>query len=144
MELVQLINPIRHDEGAAGVERYQVEPYVIAGDVYSRSPHAGRGGWTWYTGSAAWLVRVILESILGVQRVGEQLTLDPCIPPEWPQFEVDYRFRSASYRITVENPHGAERGIAALWLDDERVSGDTVPLVDDGKVHHVRALIGPA
>ena len=92
-----------------GVERYKVEPYVVAGDVYSRPPHVGRGGWTWYTGSASWLYRTILEAILGFHRQGDRLTIDPCIPPDWPGFEITYRFRSATYRIAVENPRGSSQ-----------------------------------
>ena len=82
-ELFQLLNPIEHSRDPVAVQRYKLEPYVLAGDVFSQPPLAGRGGWSWYTGSAAWLYRVGLEFILGLKRSGDTLTLDPCIPPEW-------------------------------------------------------------
>ena len=116
-ELYQSLNPISHARDHAHMSRYKVEPYVVAGDVYSQPPHVGRGGWTWYTGSAGWLYRVGLESILGLHRAGDCLTLDPCIPPEWQGFTIRYRFRSATYHIAVENPEGRERGVAATSLD---------------------------
>ena len=115
-ELLQILNPIQHARDPEGVERYKVEPYVVAGDVYSCPPHAGRGGWTWYTGSASWIYQAILESVLGIQRRGDRIEVNPCIPPDWTEYEVTYRFRSAVYRIHVENPNGAEsatrRGLA--------------------------------
>ncbi len=140
-ELFQILNPIRHAADPATRDRYKLEPYVLAGDVFSQPPLAGRGGWSWYTGSAAWLYRVGLESILGLRREGNQLTLDPCIPPEWKTFTVRYRFGSASYRITVENPHGKQRGIHAIEIDGGRLEGPSIPLADDGRTHDVRAFI---
>src|SRR5262249_51137425 len=113
-ELLEMLNPIRHAQDRKGVELYKVEPYVVAGDIYSRPPHVGRGGWTWYTGSAAWLYRTILETILGLHRRGDRLVVDPRIPPEWPDFEIVYRFRSASYRIAVQNSQGVESGAATV------------------------------
>jgi cyclic beta-1,2-glucan synthetase len=142
-ELVEMLNPIHHAQDSEGVERYKVEPYVVAGDVYSCTPHAGRGGWTWYTGSAAWIYRVILESILGIHRLGDRLQMSPCIPPAWTGYEVNYRYRSAVYRIAVENPSGAESGAAAVWLDNNVLPEPNVPLLDDGRTHHVRVVVGP-
>ena len=89
----------------------------FAGDVYSRPPHVGRGGWTWYTGSACWFYQAVLESILGFHRLGDRLVFQPCIPPEWSHFEITYRFRSATYAITVENPTGPSQA--------SRLSGST-------------------
>ena len=86
----------------------------MAGDVYSRPPHVGRGGWTWYTGSASWLYRTLLEATLGLRREGDRLVIDPRIPPDWPGFEIVYRFRSATYRIAVQNPQGVESGTPAV------------------------------
>ena len=126
-----------------GVELYKVEPYVLAGDVYSCPPHVGRGGWTWYTGSAAWLYRTILEAVLGLHRRGDRLLVEPRIPPEWPGFEILYRFHSATYRIAVQNPEGIESGAATLWLDDQVQGEPVIPLTDDGRSHEVRVVIGP-
>ena len=126
-ELFDLLNPIRHADSPEAVARYKVEPYVVAADVYGRAPHVGRGGWTWYTGSAAWLYRVALEAILGFRRAGDRLTLDPCIPGDWPGFEMTYRHRTATYRIVVDNPHGVERGIRAVTLDGSPLHGRCHP-----------------
>jgi cyclic beta-1,2-glucan synthetase len=143
-EWLQLLNPIRHAEDPQGVERYKVEPYAVAGDVYSCPPHVGRGGWTWYTGSAAWLYRAILESILGLQRRGDRLAVDPRIPPEWGQFEMIYRLGSATYRIQVENPQAIESGVVTLWLDGQPQPESGIHLVDDGQSHAVRVVMEPA
>jgi cyclic beta-1,2-glucan synthetase len=105
-ELFSLLNPINHASNRAGVYRYKVEPYVMAADVYGLSPHVGRGGWTWYTGSASWMYRAALESILGVQRHGDLLKISPCIPRHWPGFEIDYREDGVLYRIRVRRTTG--------------------------------------
>jgi len=143
-ELFSILNPINRTTSRAGVHRYKVEPYVIAADIYSVAPHAGRGGWTWYTGSAGWLYRAGLESILGFKPRGNQLRLDPCIPPQWPSFEITYRYRTARYEIHVENPNGVSRGVARAELDGQPLaSGATVvDLVDDGRTHVVRVTLG--
>ena len=140
-ELLTLLNPIRHAEDPQGVETYRVEPYVVAGDVYSRPPHVGRGGWTWYTGSASWLYRTIVEAILGFRRHGDRLAIDPCIPPEWSGYEITYRFRSSTYRIAVENPRGLEAGRTTVWLDGQAQPEPLIPLADDGRTHQVRVEI---
>src|SRR5206468_12731817 len=110
--LFSLLNPVNHARTPTEVDRYKVEPYVVAADVYSVPPHAGRGGWTWYTGSAGWMYRAGVEGILGFRRRGAHLLLDPCIPKAWPGFEVVFKFQSATYHITVANPQGVGSGIA--------------------------------
>lgn len=142
MELVDLLNPVRLTENAERVERYRVEPYVIAADVYGRSPHIGRGGWTWYTGSASWYYRVILESILGFQRCGNQLTIDPCIPKEWKKYEIIHRMGKSKYTITVENPHGIERGVREVFVDGQRLTDHHINLIVDDKEHTIRVVMG--
>jgi cyclic beta-1,2-glucan synthetase len=144
-ELLSMLNPIRHADSPTGVQRYKVEPYVACADVYSVSPHVGRGGWTWYTGSAGWMYRVTLEWLLGFRVRGENLALDPCIPHGWPGFEVTFRYKSARYEILVENPLGVCRGILAIKLDGEVVTGNKnalIPLRDDGAVHKVQVVLG--
>jgi cyclic beta-1,2-glucan synthetase len=140
-ELLAILNPIRHAEDPKGVETYKVEPYVMAGDVYSRPPHVGRGGWTWYTGSASWLYRTIVESILGLRRRGDRLSVAPCIPPDWPGYEISYRYRSATYRIAVDNPRGLETGSTTVQVDGQPQDEPIIPLVDDGRTHEVRVEI---
>src|SRR3954462_3009828 len=127
MEVFAMLNPIPRATTREDVQRYKVEPYAVAADVYSEAPHAGRGGWTWYTGSAGWLYRAGLESILGVQRRGGALGVDPCIPAAWAGFEVRYTFGHSVYAITVENPQHRSRGIAAALLDDAPVDARAVP-----------------
>jgi cyclic beta-1,2-glucan synthetase len=141
-ELFSLLNPINHSSTRADVQRYKVEPYAVAADVYAVAPHVGRGGWTWYTGSAGWLYRAGLESILGFRVQGAFLLLDPCIPRAWPGFEIVYKYRSARYEIAVENPRGVSRGVASASLDGQALAEGRVPLADDGAVHKVRVVLG--
>ena len=143
-ELFSLLNPINHTSTRADVQRYKVEPYVVAADVYSVAPHVGRGGWTWYTGSSAWLYRTGIEAILGLRIRGAFLLLAPCIPKAWPRFEIVFKYRSARYEIAVENPEGVSRGVARAELDGKTLpDGATrIPLVDDGEVHKLRVILG--
>ena len=139
-----MLNPINHARTRADVHRYKVEPYVVAADVYAAQPHVGRGGWTWYTGSAGWMQRAGVESILGVRVRGDILELDPCIPRAWPRFEMTLRHRSARYEIVVENPDGVSQGIAAAEADGCVIAARPlrVNLLDDGVTHHVRVRLG--
>jgi cyclic beta-1,2-glucan synthetase len=142
-ELFHMLNPITHTSSRASVQRYKVEPYVVAGDVYAEPPHVGRGGWTWYTGSAGWLYRAGLESILGFRVRGTLLSIDPCIPRHWPGYSVTFRFCSSTYQIRVNNPSGVSRGIASVSMDGKTVVGRAnVPLMDDGAEHRVIVEMG--
>lgn len=142
--LFSLLNPINHARTRTSVHRYKVEPYVVAADVYGTAPHVGRGGWTWYTGSAAWMQRAGVESILGLSVQGDVLELSPCIPPEWPAFEIFFRHGSTRYEIRVENPDGVARGIASADVDGEAVTTRPlrVPLANDGATHQLRVRLG--
>ncbi|HET9952641.1 MAG TPA: glucoamylase family protein [Candidatus Eisenbacteria bacterium] len=142
VELFHLLNPINHARMPADVVRYKAEPYVVAADVYAHPAHAGRGGWTWYTGSAGWMHRAGLESILGLERRGATLALDPCIPFAWPGFSVVLRLGETRYEISVENPLQRCRGIATVELDGIQVDPGAIPLYEDGGTHRVRAVIG--
>ncbi|MGH7463632.1 MAG: GH36-type glycosyl hydrolase domain-containing protein, partial [Longimicrobiales bacterium] len=135
-ELYQMLNPLMHARTAAEVEIYRTEPYVVAADVYTAPGQVGRGGWTWYTGSASWMYRVGLEAILGFTRRGDTLRIEPCVPDTWPEFSIDYRFGEALYSITVYDP-GAIRGSADVRLDGRAVEGAAIPLRDDGAKHIV-------
>jgi len=142
-ELLAMLNPITHTATPYGVQRYRVEPYVAVGDVYSEAPHVGRGGWTWYTGSAGWLYRAGIEWLLGVRVQGTRLVIDPCIPSGWPGFSLALRYRSAGYDIVVENPSGVCRGVAVIELDGVALHDPTaVPLADDHQSHRVRVVLG--
>jgi len=142
VELFHMINPINHSRTAAAAQRYKVEPYVVAADVYAHPAHTGRGGWTWYTGSAGWMYRVGLEAILGLRVHGESFELDPCIPTVWPGYSISWRHRGGRYEIAVENPEHRCRGVAEAELDDEAVDPRHIPLRDDGQEHRVRIIIG--
>jgi cyclic beta-1,2-glucan glucanotransferase len=142
VELFHMLNPINHTRTPADVERYQVEPYVVAADVYTHPAHIGRGGWTWYTGSAAWMYRLGLESILGLRRRGRSFAVAPCIPGSWEGFVVRWRHGRSRYEITVENPGRRNRGVAEAVLDGVQVNARAIPLVDDGAVHCLRVVIG--
>jgi cyclic beta-1,2-glucan synthetase len=128
-ELYAMLNPINQARSSASVQRYRVEPYVTTGDVYSVAPHVGRGGWTWYSGSAGWMYRVGIESILGLQLKGDALSVDPCIPSHWPGFDATIRKGNATYRIAVENPQRLNRGVAKIYFGGREVSNIAVPLL---------------
>ena len=144
-ELFSILNPINRTSTRAGVHRYKVEPYVIAADVYAERPHIGRGGWTWYTGSAGWMYRAGIEWLLGFRLRGATLHLDPCIPRAWRQFEIEFRYHASHYHVTVENPQGVSRGIVSMEVDGraEDLAGGMLPLSDDGRRRHVRVVLGP-
>jgi len=140
--LFRLLNPIYHGDTPEKVLRYRVEPYVVAADVYSVEPHIGRGGWTWYTGSAGWMARLGLEAILGLRRVGETLQINPCVPKNWQGYELTYRDGKTQVRIRVENPDGVNRGVKQVTLDGEVLPRKNIPLLDDGRQHRVHVLMG--
>jgi cyclic beta-1,2-glucan synthetase len=141
-ELFGLLNPINHSSTRAGLHKYKVEPYVAMGDVYAVPPHTGRGGWTWYTGSAGWMYRAAVEYILGFKLQGDRLRIDPCIPRGWREFEINYRRGNTAYRIKVENPHSLCRGVAEVKLDGVTQSGNEVVLIADGQQHQILVLMG--
>jgi cyclic beta-1,2-glucan synthetase len=140
--LLTMLNPITHTATPRGVARYRGEPYVVAGDVGGAPPHVGRAGWTWYTGSAAWVYRFVVEGLLGVRRRGEALEIDPRLPATWPGFTVRYRHGSSTYHILVDNRDGVGRGIRTLVLDGEALGDARVPLRDDGAEHQVEVALG--
>jgi len=141
--LFALINPVNHAATAAAAATYRVEPYVLAADVYSVPPYVGRGGWTWYTGSSAWMFRAGLEAILGVRREGDALVFDPCLPPDWQHAEVRYRHEDTTYVIGFESPDDSGSQPVAIVLDGERLEHpDRLPLVADGREHTVTVVLG--
>lgn len=142
-ELFSILNPINHASTRANIQRYKVEPYVMAGDVYAGPGHVGRGGWTWYTGSAAWMYRAGLEWILGFRLQINRLFMDPCIPSSWSGFELSFQYDSAHYKITVENPGRVSRGVQTIELDGKSISRtEGIPLVKDGAEHLIRIVLG--
>ncbi len=142
--LFALLNPVNHARTRSDVHRYKVEPYVVAADVYAAAPHVGRGGWTWYTGSAGWMQRAGVESILGLRLEGDVLHLNPCIPRTWPRFAMTVRFRSTQYEVLVENPNSVSQGIVAATIDGTAIAEWPLGLkmLDDGVTHHVLVRLG--
>jgi cyclic beta-1,2-glucan synthetase len=148
VELLAMLSPVSHAATPEGVATYQVEPYVVAADVYGAAPHVGRGGWTWYTGSAGWMLRVTLESVLGLGvEQGTHLTLSPRIPDDWPGFTLEHRCPSgARYRFRVTNPDGDARAVVNASLDGRALDvrcGLSIPIADDGALHVVDVTLGP-
>ena len=142
-EIFSILNPINRSGTRANILRYKVEPYVLAADVYAQAPHTGRGGWTWYTGSASWMYRAGLEWILGFRLRGTALLMDPCIPRSWRGFDLTFRYHSSTYEIKVENPHGVCRGVSSAEVDGKHVRGGSpILLSDDGAVHAIRVVLG--
>ncbi len=142
-ELFAMLNPILRTASRAALQRYKAEPYVIAADVYGAGAQVGRGGWTWYTGSAPWMYRTGLEWILGVRVRGDKLHFCPCIPASWPKFEVTVKRGAARYDIVVRNPAGVQRGVQTVTMDGTTYDpvAACVPLVDDGRVHQVEVWL---
>ncbi len=141
-ELFHMLNPINRTRTGGGLERYKAEPYVIPGDVYTNPAHAGRGGWTWYTGAAGWMYRVGLESILGLKRRGQMFEIDPCIPSTWSEFDISLRVGSTRYEIHVENPNRRCGGVAVATLDGEPADPASIPISSDGLTHAVQIVLG--
>jgi cyclic beta-1,2-glucan synthetase len=147
--LLSMLCPTSHTETAEQVERYKVEPYVVAADVYGAPPHVGRGGWSWYTGSAGWMYRVALESVLGFRlRGGDTIVVKPCVPDAWPGYRIEFRDPGSGtvYAIDVRNTRGSSSRVTSAFLDDEPapVAGGAaeIPLRRDGSRHRVRVVLG--
>ena len=134
-ELLAMINPVNHGRSAEGIGTYKVEPYVVAADVYAVPPHTGRGGWTWYTGSAGWMYRLIVESLLGLRLEVDKLHIEPCLPADWEGFTVHYRYRETIYHIKVMQNQAGEDATRVI-VDDVEQKDTFIPLIDD-QVEHV-------
>jgi len=137
-QLFDMINPVRHAQTPDDVDRYKVEPYVLAADVLAVAPHVGRGGWTWYTGSAAWMYRLITESMLGLSRRGQRLLVQPRLPEKWATIEIDYRFGEAIYRIRVLR---SEQEVGKIEVDGVAQDDMSLALFGEPAVHEVLVWI---
>ncbi len=136
-EIFTLLNPVNHGSTPEQIATYKVEPYVVAADVYGVAPHTGRGGWTWYTGSASWMYRLLLETLLGVHLEGNQLRLDPRLPDAWDTYKIHYRYHQTTYHITISRCADTNAESNMLILDGNSIPGVLLPLVDDQQEHHV-------
>jgi cellobiose phosphorylase len=135
-ELLRMINPVNHGSNPRDAALYKVEPYVVAADVYAVSPHIGRGGWTWYTGSSGWMYRLMVESLLGVSLAGDRLTLSPKLPADWPGFKLDYRYRRSVYSITV-----TAAAADFMLVDGVAQEGSVIVMQDDERTHQVELQV---
>jgi cyclic beta-1,2-glucan synthetase len=142
MELFHMINPINHMRTATGVERYRAEPYAVAADVYAHPMHLGRGGWTWYTGSAGWMYQAAINALLGLRRQGSTVSVNPCIPAVWKNYSLRWTFGDTVYNFTVTNPNQQCCGVGTAELDGTPVDAGAIPFVDDGGEHEVTIVVG--
>ena len=143
-ELLTMINPVNHALSAEDIETYKVEPYVVAADVYALAPHIGRGGWSWYTGSAGWMYRLIVESLLGLRREGSTLHFAPCLPAHWQAFKIHYRYRETVYHIAVSQTRTGdegEGGVTSVTVDGVERADKVISLVDDHREHGVAVIV---
>jgi cyclic beta-1,2-glucan synthetase len=140
--LLDLLNPFTHARTPEDADRYKVEPYVVAADVYTAPGHVGRGGWTWYTGSASWSYRAALEGILGFAKRGDRLSITPCIPASWEEVTIEYRFGRTTYTITILNPDGVSTGARLVEVDGVPIADGEIELRDDGRNRVVRVTMG--
>ena len=124
------------------VNRYRLEPYVVAADIHSTPPHAGHGGWNWYTGSASWMYLLGEEAMLGLQRKGNRLQINPCIPKNWKEYELTYRHSDTSYPIRVESPNGVNQGVKQVRLDGRYLPKKKIYLLNDRQERYVSILMG--
>ncbi len=141
-EILRMLNPIEHARDVAGAWRYTVEPYVMAADVYRAPGRTGQGGWSWYTGAAAWMYRAWVEELLGLKLRGESLRMDPVIPNGWPGFDLTYRHGEAVYEIHVENPQSVEHGVVSVELDGRPIPDGVIPLEREFVKHRVYVRMG--
>jgi cyclic beta-1,2-glucan synthetase len=144
MELFHMLNPINHMRTPEDVERYKVEPYAVAADVYAHPVHVGRGGWTWYTGSAGWLYQAAIQALLGLRRRGATISIDPCIPAVWPEYSIEWTLGKTRYRFTVSNPDHQSQGVVTAHLDGIAVDPRAIPLHKDDAAHTVTIVLGAA
>ena len=143
-ELLRFINPIHRSYDRGGVTRYRVEPYAVAADIYSAPAHAGRGGWSWYTGAAGWMYRVTIESLLGIRREGQWLRIEPCVPTGWPAYKVTLRIEGAEYAIEVDNSARTGSGVVSVAMDGKAAPDGRIPLEPGSGQHAVHVVLGRA
>lgn len=132
-----MINPIEHARTKDAVNKYKVEPYVIAADIYGQGNLAGRGGWTWYTGSSSWFYKAGVEYILGLKIENNTLKIEPCIPKEWKEYGIRYKFGRSIYNIKVQNRSGKNSGVNMFKVNGVEVEEKQVKILDDGRVWEI-------
>ncbi len=137
-----MLNPISHSLDNNEANLYQVEPYVIAADVYGQEPHTGRGGWTWYTGSSGWFYRLSVEAILGFSTAGDHIKIDPCIPENWDGFSLNYFHNGSNYQIQVKNPDHVQKSVQSIAMDNKTLEDHKIPFVGEQADHEIIVILG--
>ena len=138
-ELYRMINPIEHARTKDEVKKYKVEPYVISADVYGTANLIGRGGWTWYTGSAGWYYNAGIEYILGFKIEEGKIKINPCIPCDWKEYSIKYKYKNTVYNIKVKNIAGKNTGISKIFLNEKEIK--EINLIDDGNIYNIEILM---
>ncbi len=141
-ELYKMINPIEHARTKEAASKYKVEPYVISADIYGAGNLIGRGGWTWYTGSSSWFYKTGIEYILGLKIEKGILSLNPCIPKEWEEYQIRYKFGRSIYNIKLKNPNGKNKGVKTFKVNGNEIEEKKIKLEDDGKVYEIEVELG--
>lgn len=136
-----MINPIEHSRTREEARKYKVEPYVIPGDVYSSENLAGRGGWTWYTGSSGWFYKAGVEHILGLRIDNGYIKLEPCIPQDWKEYSIKYRYKTSIYNIKVKNPNSKQQGVSEFILNGKELENKKIKLIDDGSINEIEVIM---
>lgn len=141
-EFFRIVNPVEHAKTKEQVWRYKVEPYVIAADVYGCGNLLGRGGWTWYTGSASWFYKAGIEYILGLKIEEGILSIKPCIPKEWKEYKIRYEYKTSVYNITVKNPNESEENVVKeFYVDGQKIEEKRVKLIDNGRIYEIEVVL---
>lgn len=140
-EFFRMINPIEHSKTKDSANKYKIEPYVIAADIYGQGSLAGRGGWTWYTGSSSWMYEAGIKYILGLNIVRDFLRVKPCIPKEWKEYSIKYRYGNSIYNITVKNENGKNTGVEKFILNGEEIPDKQVKLNKMGGIYHIDIIM---
>lgn len=141
VEMFKIINPIEHTRTKESTNKYKVEPYVLSADVYSSKNLAGRGGWTWYTGSSGWLYTAGIEYILGLKISNNYLSINPCISKDWKEYKINYKYKSTIYHINVKNPEGKNTGVTKVYCNGNEVFEKKIKLIDDGEIYNIEVIM---
>ena len=140
-EYFRMINPIEHSRTMEQANKYKVEPYVIAADVYGAGNLKGRGGWTWYTGSSSWYYKAGIEYILGLKIKNNILKIDPCIPKEWKEYTIQYKYKTSTYNIKVQNNNSKNTGVEKFIVNGEEIQEKEILLQDNGKIYNIKVCM---
>lgn len=141
LELYRMINPIEHARTKEAVNKYKVEPYVIAADIYGAKNLSGRGGWTWYTGSSSWFYIAGIEYILGLKINNGELQIKPCIPKEWKEYSIRYKFGNSIYNIKIQNPNNKNVGVDKFIFNNKEINDKKIKLINDGSINNIEIIM---